>query len=1438
MSKVGQNTHSKKMKQDLQAELNTVLSVQAEKIRQRLNNERQAIAENIEIAVPQVKGISHEMVSGIFVMDSSSHNPVAGLSLTPISKARQRRRLKIKTALPHRQTQSTHKTKTAYEGQTRYFQGSSTVNIKNYRPGYTWSMGGRIKELRIRCIARKHIYIWRKKVFGRVPLALAQQHHEMRLMQKAFNEWYDFWWEIVKEWRLSVRAECHYRYKLGVQMFLKWKAFIASRRFSNAKVASASNYYNRHLQKKVWEEWKSYIKHRHIKQQMKKKSDEFNSTNLTRKTWKIWKDRHSKHIAQKEDITTALQFWSYRIQAHHWLIWKAAFIERQQQQKRYLDATIYHNTVVVTKFLQNWKQFLEHRRAKKKQIGFVRAVYHGKLQERYFNHWCQRWHLMRSLQQHHLKIESLSHTFRCRWVVWRWIQFVGINREMRVKEKLADNHFHHQLLRIGVDAFRLNVVHSHIKVMRTQLSHQIRVVQLQRGAWGMWKSAFEEREELKILPQTELAKEHFNTTVTRKCFLALIDYTQWRQHRKKQYAQADAHFYLRIVPVCFYHMHLFVELEKTCRENSVKAVAFRRHNMELKIFKTWVTAANQSRDDRMMDRMALLHRESVILQRSFTLWKERTEDKAQEIKKMSQVKEQYLWSLCYKAFCAWKKLVADEKLLVLHVKKASQHHYLKTLHKSMEQWKKWVNERKIKKAQIQKAANHLKFKVLKKCMSTWKVFAIQGRKFKLLADERYKKSCSKLLSETILKWRKVSSNLALQRKKENAAHVYHNRVLLLRVLQEWHHYSSIHAYKRSQTNQLLNEAKEHLQKFKLMVYMKHWIHAHKAMSSSQQHLQLALAHFNKKLLVKAMLAWKLYCRMFIRNQLMTRQCRWFHDVRVTAKHFLIWKERLSVKSEEMGKTQLALWQWSLVLQRKVLVAWQVYIVQRKHKKSRLAEAAFLWRQNLLRKACVQWLATADSLSHMRSVMAVRHQAKSVFDSFQLVQRCGLHWKVWAKRRASNQRTLAIREKSTTAIANGQLEKNPNQFPITSHIYPRSNDHQAYCGKLVLIPEPAVSPVRPPNTERFQGHLGNFVKSKQRPKPKRPSFLVDSLKRAGLCMDAQESRDLEVCGMSDVHASRNQFHDIALHQEHIDENGSDVSISSLGPRSKLVHEEESSKDPFFTISHTKSLKLGPRFSSLPISNSITEQGPSDYQKDLRLSGHTHTQGPENILLEQTVKIQQESSVQVTPIQLTPIVLLKPEDFMTKPACPSKPNEILDLRNELIVRYEPTALQDNVHDVVDFLSKLSDTSHTESLSSLDSEKENVMPHKTKLCNQKVRDVDGDLSSLGRASENLLFVSNNYSSPEEEIFSIRDRLKHFHQQKQKLRALRKQHKQLSHWLRDQEHLGNKEDEDCKNAVQELEMLKLERTELHSVIESQRPACEILVQQAQTLAKKFHHL
>lgn len=85
-------------------------------------------------------------------------------------------------------------------------------------------------------------------------------------------------------------------------------------------------------------------------------------------------------------------------------------------------------------------------------------------------------------------------------------------------------------------------------------------------------------------------------------------------------------------------------------------------------------------------------------------------------------------------------------------------------------------------------------------------------------------------------------------------------------------------------------------------------------------------------------------------------------------------------------------------------------------------AAEFRRQMLLQEACRQWLTTSDSLAQVRASTAARYQTKSVMDSFQLVQRCVLHWKCWTQqRRGLGQRVSREKEPSSlTVLSRGRL----------------------------------------------------------------------------------------------------------------------------------------------------------------------------------------------------------------------------------------------------------------------------------------------------------------------------------------------------------------------------------------------------------------------------------
>ena len=108
--------------------------------------------------------------------------------------------------------------------------------MRRYDPYYTWNRGGRLKELRIRNLARKYAFIWREKIWGNRSLtpSVAKQHLDERRRIRLFLAWKRFWWEKNKEWKLNVRSTIHYNHKVAENVIKQWSNYVkANKAFRN-----------------------------------------------------------------------------------------------------------------------------------------------------------------------------------------------------------------------------------------------------------------------------------------------------------------------------------------------------------------------------------------------------------------------------------------------------------------------------------------------------------------------------------------------------------------------------------------------------------------------------------------------------------------------------------------------------------------------------------------------------------------------------------------------------------------------------------------------------------------------------------------------------------------------------------------------------------------------------------------------------------------------------------------------------------------------------------------------------------------------------------------------------------------------------------------------------------------------------------------------------
>uniref|UniRef100_A0A3Q3XHZ9 SFI1 centrin binding protein n=1 Tax=Mola mola TaxID=94237 RepID=A0A3Q3XHZ9_MOLML len=226
-----------------------------------------------------------------------------------------------------------------------------------YRVGYSWNKGGRLKELRIRHLARKFLKIWIENTFGQILPHEARSHYNSVLLRKAFEGWRDEWWTSRREWSLTMRAECHYRYYLYNLAFKSWRAFIPLQKEKKSRVQNTQSLgmsVERILVLTI-------LCHFH----------------LYRFSWRLWQTRLQQHKVLYSLEEQVLKQRALTIQRRTWLQWKETYIAACCQKEREYKASLHFNHRLKRKTIHCWKRYVDLIQTKRKSQGHISYVIHA-----------------------------------------------------------------------------------------------------------------------------------------------------------------------------------------------------------------------------------------------------------------------------------------------------------------------------------------------------------------------------------------------------------------------------------------------------------------------------------------------------------------------------------------------------------------------------------------------------------------------------------------------------------------------------------------------------------------------------------------------------------------------------------------------------------------------------------------------------------------------------------------------------------------------------------------------------------------------------------------------------------------------------------------------------------------------------------------------------
>ncbi|XP_063560746.1 protein SFI1 homolog isoform X21 [Gorilla gorilla gorilla] len=587
------------------------------------------------------------------------------------------------------------------------------------------------KKVDSRCVARKFLYLWIRMTFGRVFPSKARFYYEQRLLRKVFKEWKEEWWVFQHEWKLCVRADCHYRYYLYNLMFQTWKTYVRQQQEMRNKYIRAEVHDGKQKMRQAWKSWLIYVVVRRTKLQMQTTALEFRQRSILWVWWSMWRQRLGQVRVSRALHASALKHRALSLQVQAWSQWREQLLYVQKEKQKVVSAVKHHQHWQKRRFLKAWLEYLQVHRVKRQQNEMAERFHHVTVLQIHFCDWQQAWERRESLYAHHAQVEKLARKMALRRAFTHWKHYMLLCAEEAAQFEMAEEHHRHSQLYFCFRALKDNVTHAHLQQIRRNLAHQQHGVTLLHRFWNLWRSQIEQKKERELLPLLHAAWDHYRITLLCKCIKLWLQYTQKRRYKQLLQARADGHFQQRALPAAFHTWNRLWRWRH--QENVLNARATRFHSGALR------------------------------------RWKENTMARVNDAKKTFQASTHYRRTICSKVLVQWREAVSvqiyyrqQEDCAIWEAQKVLDRGCLRTW---FQRWRDCSRRSAQQRLQLERAVQHHRRQLLLEGLARWKTHHLQCVRKRLLHRQSTQLLAQRLSRTCFRQWRQ---QLAARRQEQRA----------------------------------------------------------------------------------------------------------------------------------------------------------------------------------------------------------------------------------------------------------------------------------------------------------------------------------------------------------------------------------------------------------------------------------------------------------------------------------------------------------------------------------------------------------------------------------------------------------------------------------------------------------------------------------------------
>ncbi|XP_006783137.1 protein SFI1 homolog [Neolamprologus brichardi] len=861
-----------------------------------------------------------------------------------------------------------------------------------YRVGYSWNKGGRLKELRIRHLARKFLKIWIQNTFGRVLPHEAKLHYNRVVLRRTFEGWRDEWWSSRREWSLNMRADCHYRYYLCNWTLHSWRMFVCLQREKKMQQQKAQSFADKQRMRLVLDRWEVFTEMRRLKSRMLESALEQYRLSAMHSVWSLWQTRlqHRRDLHILEDQAQKQRALTLKTRA--WLQWKEMHTAASCQKEKESRAAFHFISRLKRRALHQWIRYVSYRHTKKETQALAQRACSRLLVRKCWSKWRNALDRKHSEETRLQAAASLAtQSIQCRALV-RWRAYVALCREETERKNAANQHYQHHLMRAGLRGLSLNVVLNKTYRLNNRMAIQHCQQTMNRKYWKLWQDRVEEAENRSFKPLIEMALSNYSTSLLRRHFHHWREKLAEQRYMQELERRADIWFVDRMLPQCFQSWVEFTLHSRMLQQRRLKAQAYNRRRQCAWVFYTWWGKSDKLKEEMLSERMAVLHDEKCQKQRAWTRWRQRTQERIKEVEKQEASRSLYRRTLLHRTMMQWKENSTELRDRRNREQQACHQGDLRCLRKAVEKWKKFVQVQRAKKSRLEEVQSWHEVKLLKHSFVAWKKHHLQMSQIYDHAEELHKQHTQCFLRVALTEWRENAEQRAVIRLAEQQAQNHFNHSLQLKVFHAWREATTLAVSKRFQQREALSRAQQSINEVRLLQFFRRWRNRTREAQRERIIMEKARRHHKTKLLSNALKAWKEHHYQHQKNKVMKRQGLLLLRLKMYQMYFEQWKTKLQHRQREAKQTERALWHWSLTLQAKVLYGWRIWVTEQRRKQEHAARAALVYRDQLLREGVTCILTYAAHMNDLTTNLTQHSQLQRSQHLQRVVKRCAARWK--------------------------------------------------------------------------------------------------------------------------------------------------------------------------------------------------------------------------------------------------------------------------------------------------------------------------------------------------------------------------------------------------------------------------------------------------------------